>query len=280
MTERPSGTDRRHIRLWWVVAGTILVAAIAIASSTVLAAATVQMEPTMRQPVRVATATLELHVTDGNGDGQSPPIDTVLTSDLFLPRVQFKIAGAGGRGSEFCVWGTSDRTIVLGHIRGCVDDVRFIRPFATDCGIRDETPDAASFAAAILAKPAIGAVDRGGLLDGGVPETLFLGNVLSGRVIQMDGVREFDAMVDDPDRCRMLMDPNGEDDAVEIRGDLAARLVLFDVRGELVVIRAGLGGHDAVSGAAAHDRGYGEIGEGSREAIWHMLRALYAVRFE
>jgi hypothetical protein len=212
------------------------------------------------------------------------------TSRLFQPEVRFRLLGYGlkpdsGLETDFCspfgsdapVPYTSSRTIVLAWRAGCVSDVRFIRPFAVECGTPDTHPDAATLAAAILAKPNVGGVrDYGSVAEAAVvPPTLFLGGS-DGRVVDVFGGRFLDPKATDPDHCRLLPEPGSRDPVIEIRGDLTARLILLDVDAELVVIRAAGGGYDAATGAAARARGYGAGGE----VFTAMLSAIQDIEFK
>jgi hypothetical protein len=51
-------------------------------------------------------------------------------------------------------------------------------------------------------------------------------------------------------------------------------LILVDVGGELVIVRAGSAGYDGPTGAAAEARGYGDLG-----VLDSMLTGMYDVEF-
>jgi hypothetical protein len=210
-------------------------------------------------------------------DGTLQPIEDIgdaglrsgvaYTSRLFQPPVAFKLLASGleelsGPPTDFCPPITSPRTIVLAWLAGCVSDLRFIRPFAVECGTTDTHPDAATLAAAILAKPNMGGVRDFGPIQGSsmFPASLFRGNP-SGRVVDVFGGRFLARNATDPDHCRLLPEPGSQDPVIEIRGDLTARLILLDVDDQLVVLRVAGGGYDARTGAAARDRGYGAGGD-------------------
>jgi hypothetical protein len=194
--------------------------------------------------------------------------DATYTSNRFRPRVTFKLPPRGdwpegGRtdwcsplGSDAPVPYTSAGTIRLQYTPSCISDLRIIHPYAIDCGTADAHPDAAAFASAILARRIAGARDLGTLQSAGVVPGNLLAGVYQGRVIRIDGSgRTIDSATDDPDHCRILPAPNDQDPTIEIRGDLAALLVLIDVRGELVVLRvAPSGGYDGRTSADARGR--------------------------
>ncbi len=228
-------------------------------------------------PVAIVATELETAVA-WRDDGSRLPTGAPLTSRTFRPLVTFSVAamGAGDR-PEFCVWGASARAVELGHAMGCIDEVWIVRPFAVACGPRDDRPDARSLTAAMLARPGLGAVDLGPIEPGvTVPDGLFV-DPPAGRVLEVVGSGPFGGDVADPDGCRLLPDPSSHDDVVEIRRDLTARFILFDVDGELIVIRAGFGGHDQASGAAGFERGYGRF---DRATLDHMLESIRDLRFD
>lgn len=233
------------------------------------------MPPPIIEPIEVAVEPVDID------DGRAPPVDVDLTSDLFAPAIDFRLRATkqpgADQGNEFCILDTSPTSVVLGHVTGCVDDIRIVRPSDVECGRLDRDPVAATLAEAILAKRSIGAIDRGPLVPGGnVPAALFA-TPLPGRVIDIPGTMTFDAQTDDPDHCLLAVDGLSD---IELRRDLTARLVILDVGERLVVIRAGVGGHDRASAIAAHDRGYGTGALAARvESIDHMLEQIYAIRF-
>ena len=211
------------------------------------------------------------------------------TSIAFKPQVAFRLRGLGqrantGQPTDWCspreldasTPRTSARTIVLAWKYGCVDDLRIIRPFAVDCGTPDAHPDAAALAAAILAKPTIDNVFYHGILEapGALPPSLFLGTYPR-RVLEIIRSRDLDPKATDPDGCRLLPEPGSGDPTIEIRGDMNSTLILVDVGGELVVIRAGSAGYDGPTAAAGEARGYGSI-----DVLDAMLTGIYNIEFK
>jgi len=210
------------------------------------------------------------------------------TSSVFEPRVAFHLRGLGqrpgtgqetdwcdARSSEAPTPQTTPRELVLAWKYGCVSDLRFIRPFAVDCGTPDAHPDAAVLAAAIMARPGIDNVHDLGTLQtlGAVPPGLFFGTY-QGRVLEIIRSRDLAPSVIDPDGCRLLQEPGTADPVIEIRGDQNVKLILVDVGGELVVIRAGSGGYDGPTGADAESRGYGDL-----DVLDVMLTGIYDIEF-
>jgi hypothetical protein len=201
------------------------------------------------------------------------------TSRLFKPKVTFTATARTVTGVDICTPpATAPRMIVLAHPMGCVQDLRFIRPWAVACGSAGDHPNASALAAAILAIPSRTAVvDLGDLAGGGeIPAGTFREPYAS-RVIEMrsEGTT-FDQTAHDPDQCELLPEPGTRDPAIELRGDLAALLVLIDVGDELVVVRASTSGYDAASGAAAVARGY--AGHDAK-ALRHLFSLVRDVRF-
>ena len=87
-----------------------------------------------------------------------------------------------------------------------------------------------------------------------VPPDL-LGETTHRRVIRIYGATtSFDRGASNPDGCRLLPEPGTGDDVIEIRGDIRTTLVLSDVAGELVVLRASLGGHDLARNGGSASR--------------------------
>ena len=188
--------------------------------------------------------------------GNLSSVGRTYTSDRFLPQTTFDIGFPRGR-AEVCVSPqTSERTIVLRHVRGCVQDVRIIRPFAVDCGLADSHPGADALTAAILRRLGAAAREELDLAKLGKPapvNTLVPWGLLPGtehrRVIETLRSRPFDAAATDLDGCRLLPEPGSRDPVIEIRGDIYATFVFLDIDNELVVVRASVGGYDAVSGS-------------------------------
>ena len=169
-----------------------------------------------------------------------------VTSHLFQPKVTFTVTprSLGQTAGDICPFPiTSARTIVLAHPKGCVEDLRFIRPWAVACGTADDHPDAAALAAAILAIPGTRpAVDLGDRDD---PETtptacsaIRTAAVSSGC---QAGARRSSRTF--PIRttagCSRSLAPTIR--RSRSAADIGAHFILLDVDGELVVIRASLG---------------------------------------
>ena len=193
----------------------------------------------------------------------SLPYDRLLTSERFRPSLTFQIDGY----PEICPGVlTTDRSIVLHHVKGCVDEIDIVRPWAVDCGTVDAHPRSAELGAALLAHPGLAA--RKGAAA--AARRLFV-TAPSFLVIAIDRSREFDATADDPDHCQLLPEPGSKDDAIEIRGDVSQRLVLLDVDDELVVFRLSVGGHDRVTGAEAAERGYADGGSDTFDHLWTII---------
>ena len=193
----------------------------------------------------------------------SLPYDRLLTSERFRPILTFQINGY----PEICPGVlTTDRSIVMHHVKGCVDEIDIVRPWAVDCGTVDAHPRSTELATVLLAHPALEA--RKG--SAAAARQLFV-TVPSFVVIAIDRSRDFDRRVDDPDRCRLLPEPGTADDVIEIRGDVSQRLVLLDVADELVVIRLSVGGHDRVTGAEAADRGYANGDSDTFDHLWTII---------
>jgi hypothetical protein len=210
------------------------------------------------------------------------------TSRAFKPQVAFRLRGFGqkpntGQPTDWCSPGepdastprTSARAIVLAWREGCVSDLRIIRPFAVDCGTPDAHPDAATLVAAIIARAGIDNVhDRGTLqTPEAVPSGLFL-ETYPGRVLEIIRSRDLDPKATDPDGCRLLPELGTGDPTIEIRGDMNSKLILLDVGGELVVIRAGSAGYDGPTAAAGEARGYGSL-----DVVGVMLTGIYDLGF-
>jgi hypothetical protein len=202
------------------------------------------------------------------------------TSTAFIPQVAFRLDAPEANwcpphGSDAARPYTSPRAIVLAWREGCVSDLRIIRPFDVDCGTPDAHPDGATLATAILARSGMGNVhDRGTLqTPGAIPASLFFGTY-SGRVLEIIRSRDLDPKATDPDGCRVLPDPGTRDPTIEIRGDQNATLILVDVGGELVIVRAGSAGYDGPTGAAGEARGYGDVG-----VLEAMLTSIHDIEF-
>ncbi|HEY6570488.1 MAG TPA: hypothetical protein VIZ22_09370 [Candidatus Limnocylindrales bacterium] len=214
-----------------------------------------------------------------NGISLSP--GQLATSRLFQPTLTFRPSPRtpGESAVDLCPSvESSSRSLVLAHPKGCVEDLRFIRPWAVDCGSAGEHPDADALATAILAIPSTsGSTDLGDLQSAGAVPPAMFADQYHGRVVEMLGYNPlFQADVVNRDDCRLLPEPGSGDPVIEIRRDLSALFVLIDVNGELIVIRASVAGHDAASGGEAQSRGYGQ---GGSEQLRHLLGLVYDVRF-
>jgi hypothetical protein len=191
------------------------------------------------------------------------PYDRPLTSDRFRPSLTFQINAY----PEICPDVlTTDRSIVMHHVKGCVDEIDIVRPWAVDCGTVDAHPRSTELGTVLLAHPGLEA--RKG--SAAAARQLFV-TVPAFEVIAIDRGRDFDDTADDPDRCRLLPEPGSGDDTIEIRGDVSQRLVLLDVDDELVVIRLSVGGHDRVTGAEAAQRGYADADSDTFDHLWTII---------
>lgn len=211
----------------------------------------------------------------------APSADERVTSRLFRPKVTFTATPRtqGETAGDVCPRAhTSARTIVLAHPKGCVQDLRFIRPWAVDCGAAGDHPDAAGLAAAILAIPGTRpSADLGDISSGGdLPKDLFR-EPYPGRVVRMAASGPSVAWdVSDPDQCTLLPEPGTDDPVIEIRHDIGALFVLLDLDGELVVIRASADGHDSGSHQGAVARGYAGVDD---DQLIHLLHLVRDIRF-
>ena len=127
------------------------------------------------------------------------------------------------------------------------------------------------------ARAGLGAIDLGPILPGRtVPADLF-SQAPAGRVVEVVGSGPFSGKVVDPDGCRLLPLPGTRDDVIEVRRDLTARFVIFDVDDQLVVIRTGFGGHDRDSAREGFARGYGRFSPATMD---HLLASIYDLDFD
>jgi hypothetical protein len=134
--------------------------------------------------------------------------------------------------------------IELPHAKVCQDSVGVIRPASVACGAADAHPDAASFAAALLANEQLHATDLGSLQSAAIVPTDEFAESYQGRVVQIyGGPTETGA---DPADCNLLLDASLGLPSIEIRSDTETTLVLVDVGSSLVIVRtvatAGIGG--------------------------------------
>jgi hypothetical protein len=216
-------------------------------------------------------------------DGQgAPQVGTTYTSGVFGQPMTFQVTPRSPGDlstADVCpAPSTSPRSMVFAHPRGCVEELRIIRPWAVACGAAEEHPDANALAAAILAIQATsGSTDLGDLSTStAVPPGMFAG-AYHGRVVEMLGYAPlFAGNVNDRDHCRLLPEPGSDDPAIEIRRDMSALFVLIDVDGELVVIRASSAGYDAGSGSEALSRGYAGADE---KELRHVLGLITDIQF-
>jgi hypothetical protein len=133
--------------------------------------------------------------------------------------------------------------IELPHAKVCQDSVGVIRPASVACGAADAHPDAASFAAALLANEQLHATDLGSLQSAAIVPTDEFAESYQGRVVQIyGGPTETGA---DPADCNLLLDASLGLPSIEIRSDTETTLVLVDVGSSLVIVRtvatAGIG---------------------------------------
>ena len=276
-------SERRFVAERALAAGlAVLLVALALAAGLVvggrLLADTDEPTPAPSETSSAPTSVEEPPAIE-NGISLSPGL--LGKSRMFQPTLTFRASPrtTGGPEVDFCPSvESSSRSLVLAHPKGCVEDLRFIRPWAVDCGSAGEHPDANALATAILAIPATsGSTDLGDLPSAGaVPPGMFA-DQYQGRVVEMLGYNPlFQADVVNRDHCRLLPEPGSDDPVIEIRRDMSALFVLIDLNGELIVIRASVAGHDAASGRDAQSRGYGQ---GGSEELRHLLGLVYDIRF-
>jgi hypothetical protein len=165
--------------------------------------------------------------------------DVALTSERFRPRVSFILRrfenSLHGEETDWCLGpSTSERMIRLQWLYACEDAFWLIRPYAVDCGTADEHPDATELASAILAK--LGGKQVRDIGDISAAPGLDLA-AHTGRTLLIT-TTEASQHVVDPDPCRLLPEPGSGDPTLTIRDDEDSLLMLMDVAGELVVLRA------------------------------------------
>jgi len=172
------------------------------------------------------------------------------TSDLFRPRVRLRFTAFGAAlhanaKTDWCGSGsyyqgdrpkTSDRLLTFPYLMSCRTVLQFIRPWAVECGTPTAHPDAATLASAILANPRLQTQDHGTPADA-VPGWGLSG--YSGRSLYVAGTHGFDWTVADPAGCRLLPEPGSGDPDIAIRDDLGTSLLLYDIDGELFIVRLG-----------------------------------------
>ena len=237
-----------------------------------------------RAPVGPRPSGPPLNLDDGSASYQGSTVAfQLLTSEGFGVPVTFWLDGFGQRSpatdgptiSDWCAPTAGDRSIALPYMMGCQADLRFLRPQAVECGTSDDTPSVDELTAAILANEGLGAHDRGPVTgDPTLPARLFRGAV-TGRVVDVGRARLFDRTASNPDDCEI----QAGDKAIEVRGDMAATLIMLDFKGELVIIRLADGGYDRTTGIEAHDRGYGEGGT-SAETFAYFVTVIHDISFE
>jgi hypothetical protein len=247
-------------------------------SPTATVAPSVSPAPTAAIPSSPPGSGLPMAVLEGSGLGLQS--GTIYTSKYFEPAVTFQVhdAGAGLVESEWCPpIDTSAHVITFSHIHACVWQVQFINPVKVDCGTADLQPDAEALATAILANPGMSAATDLGPIEASknLPKDMFA-EPYRGRVIRIVAGRTFDGTATNPDHCRFMPDDLSDDPTIEIRGDVTSMLVLIDVDGQLVVVRASVGGYDAPTGTDARERGYALAGP---DAFDHLLSVNYDIRF-
>jgi hypothetical protein len=238
--------------------------------------------PTARPVPNPGVVSLDTPAAGDTGRGTLLALQTLASSRLAVP-VSFWLDQFGGPSShdttgasDFCPAVVTDRSIVLGWLMGCVGELQILVPAAIACGTADRHPTAEALAAAILARPGLDAHDLGPVGSSDVVPSGLLRGVDGGRVVDIPGTaRAFVPADANPDACLIVSDHPD----IEVRGDLAARLLLLDVGDELVIIRMAPGGYDGQSGAEAHSRGYG-VGADDDGALYRvMLERMHELSF-
>jgi hypothetical protein len=226
-------------------------------------------------------------IDDFGLSGSAMAQETLASTRFALP-VSFWLDAAGGDASnpvavqsDFCAARVTEREVILPVRSSCVGDLRILLPSAVDCGTPDRHPDASALAAAILANPGLHARDLGPLDTSTALPAGFVRGAHDGRVIDVPGdARPFSDQASNPDGCRIEPGSPGAlaTPAIEIRGDLPARLILLDAGGELVIVRLSTGGIDGPSGAAArHGRIDGE--QDAADLYWTLLTRMHDLSF-
>ena len=165
--------------------------------------------------------------------------DVTYTSARFVTGLTFKVhpRTPGSTGDEWCMPPVvTARSIAFQHAKSCREGLSFLRPYEVSCGTLDAHPDADALAAAILANPAMaGAVDVGTLqTPGALPNGMFAAEY-RGRVVEIPA--RF-APYAGGEPCVLFDEPGSRAPLLEVTGDVSMRLVLVDVDGGLLVIRA------------------------------------------
>jgi hypothetical protein len=205
-----------------------------------------------------------------------------VTSSGFTVPLSFRIDPRAkdaelGSTSDFCAAVATEREITLHWtIYACISELRILAPSAVSCGTGDTHPTAQVLAAAMLAKPGLDARDLGPVSSSSsLPPGLLRGGN-TGRVIDVPGTgRPFVHHSVDPDGC--LIEAGRW--PIEVRGDIAARFVLLDVDGQLVIVRAAPGGYDGPSESIARNRGYAGDPDRTVEVYGEMLGAIHDLSF-
>ena len=191
--------------------------------------------------------------------GETIMTGVTYTSERFLPVITFQVRGrydptgsshASGPSREWCPPTTSARVMEFRHAHTCSAALRYIRPYAFDCGAAGPHPDADALAAALLEVPADPTVpanrDLGSLqTPGAVPAELFA-ETYHGRSIQLYPRSAAVATK----RCRIMSEPGSDDPVLDLNARFGI-LVLVDVRGELVVLLSD-GGPEPVDAGGRH----------------------------
>lgn len=154
-----------------------------------------------------------------------------------------------------------------------------LRPATVSCDTPDSSPSVDELAAALLGNRGLKAVDLGRIEDDALLAGQVFAGPMRGRVIQVPGnARPFDPEVADPDACLLGFDAASGDRPVEIRGDMFAYLVLFEVGGELIVLRVDDAGYDGPSGRVVRRGGYD--GDSAGALVQGMLQTIHDLKFE
>lgn len=168
------------------------------------------------------------------------PANRWLTSSTFGRPILFWVdtfgnnpaSPSGDSPSDWCLVETGDHWLSLEWKMACRWNVRILLPDGVACGSAPVRPTADQLAAAITAKGSLHAADLGPIgdqLDDGVLFSV----PPSGHWVVVHGGRPLDATAVNPDGCVVTAGT----DRWEVRADIPQTLLLFDVGGELVIIR-------------------------------------------